>query len=130
MIESTASGEFCQRGDAMLMPLAPFGFQGFSQISSKGFSSLNGPFQTHAGLLLFKALALFKTSLTIAELNLQTSKGVDAHSYQAAATLLLRVFQIFVFSNCVLHMKSQERILNKQCTMNKECTMSKEQINA
>lgn len=57
----------------MLMPLAPLGFQGWSEIASKGFSSLNGPFQMFTGLLLLTALALCKTSLTIADLNLQNN---------------------------------------------------------
>ena len=59
--------------DAMLAPLAPLGFQALSETSSNGSSSLNGPFHTYAGLLLLIALALCKTSLTIADLNLHTT---------------------------------------------------------
>ena len=59
--------------DAMLAPLAPLGFQALSETSSSGSSSLNGPFHTYAGLLLLIALALCKTSLTIADLNLHTT---------------------------------------------------------
>ena len=60
----------------MLMPAAPLGFQGLSEIASSGLSSRKGPFQMLTGLFLFTALDLCNTSFTNVVLYLQGLCGI------------------------------------------------------